>query len=145
MNVVGSGIDPMSGESVPGGMNSQWVVTYYSAKLKRNFAGVYGSDRGYVSCQDVKPADPLPPTQPDPVSSSAVVMSAAVKRLVSDAAARKIMPKVSASNLIYGQVTINIKPPVEKTWRVELSPWVLLVDDAGGKVIDCQFSGEPCK
>lgn len=144
VTLVGEGIDTKSGETT-GGMGSQWIVTFYSAKIKRNFAGVYGGDSGFVSCQDVKPADPLPPVQPTPTSGSADVMGAAVTRLLADAKARNQKPMISASRVNYGLVTLGIMPPREKTWRVDLTPWALLVDDASGSVVDCQNSGDACR
>ena len=145
VSVAGSGLDTMSGQTV-GGDQSQWIVTFYSAKNGRNYAGVYSGERGVVSCQQALPADPLPPTAPPPTQGSGAVMKAAIARLQADAKARNIArPMISMSNLTYGQVTIGIKPPVERSWRVDLTPWAMLVDDATGAVKDCAYTGSPCK
>jgi hypothetical protein len=144
--VSGTSIDTLSGETDPGNNGGLWEVNYYSPSAKRQYKGVFSSDVGHVSCQDVKIREP-PATQALPRTRSPAVLKAAFDRIVADIKARdpKLKIPAKAFSVKYGVVTLGINEPRGETWAVALNPWNLLIDDASGDVADCAYNGNPCK
>ncbi len=136
--IEGSGIT-LNGQTT--GNSGSWVVTFYSPSQKHNFIGAFSGASGHVGCQDIKVPNP-PDPEPNPQLTSQDVMTTAVTQIRTSYPNAMLPP--TAQDLIYGKVAAGGKPPVDKAWKLTLSPIVVIVDDATNKVVYCAANGMDC-